>query len=809
MKMLRPLLPALIALAPAGALAAKFEVYPEQINLTFKTDKQTLVVRTTEANGVQRDITSEAKLSIVDPAKAKVTGRTLTPIADGETALKVEWKGESIQLPIKVEKADTAPSISFRNDVMPVFMKAECNRCHGAARGQDGFRLSLWGFDPEGDHFRITREQPGRRINLAVPEASLMLTKSDGSAPHTGGKRFEKGSPLYNTILHWLQAGAPNDPADLPTLTGVELLPNRIVLDSDGSKFKMVVRAKYSDGSDRDVTDIALFLSNNEGTAKLGEDGTVSTGQRGEAFVMARYGKYTVGSQVIVVPKGQKYEWPKLEEKNYVDTLVHKKLQDLRLVPSGLCDDPTFARRAYIDINGVLPTSEQVEEFVNDKDASKREKLVDRLIARHEFVDVWALKWSELLQIATNQQRQMYYKSVISYYSWIKEQLDNNLPLNEIAARLLSANGSNFEYPAANFFLTEPDPLKHAEDTAQAFFGIRIQCAQCHNHPFDRWTMEDYRGFVSFFTQVGRKNGEDPRERVVYNSRAGEAKHPVGDVVVPPKFLGGEAPQGKDADRRQLLADWVRSKDNPWFAKHMANLVWAQYIGRGIVEPVDDVRISNPASNPELLQALADKLVSYNFDLRKIVRDVCTSRTYQLSTRPNETNELDTRNFSHGTIRRMRAEVMYDCISQVTESPTKHKGLPIGARSVEMADGKSSNYFLTTFGRSTREAVCSREEVAPTLSQALHLLNGDTIEGKIAGGQVVEKLLKDGKNADDIIVELFVRCFARKPTNDEITKLKSKLPAPTADNKPAPETKLVLQDVFWALMNSKEFLFNH
>ena len=363
---------------------------------------------------------------------------------------------------------------------------------------------------------------------------------------------------------------------------------------------------------------------------------------------------------------------------------------------------------------------------------------MDELLNRKEFVDVWALKWSELLQIRTSQNNGSY-KSTLGYYTWLHDALEKNTPINEIAREVIAATGSTLENPAAQYYELEQDPLKLAENTAQAFFGIRIQCSQCHNHPFDRWTMDDYRGFVAFFTQVARKNGEDPRERIVFNRGQGESRHPVGDRVVPPKFLGGEAPDCAKKDRRQVLADWIASPENTYFAQHIANLLWGQYMGRGIVEPVDDVRISNPASNPELLDAIAQKLIEYNYDLRRIVRDVCTSRTYQLTTRPNESNALDDRNFAKATIRRMRSEVLLDCITEVTETKDKYRGLPTGARAVEIADGRTSNYFLTTFGRKDRETICSREEVGPTLSQALHLINGDTVEQKITQGGVIKE----------------------------------------------------------------------
>ena len=790
----------------AAETGAAVEVFPADVNLKYVRDKQSLVVRTTEANGVNRDVTADAKFTLADPTKARIEKGVVYPVADGQTTLKVEYQGQSIEVPVKVEEAKTDQPVSFRLDVMPVFMKAECNRCHGAARGQDGFRLSLFGFDPEGDHYRLTRELSGRRINLAIPEESMLVTKAVGAAPHTGGKLFEKDSEMAKTLVRWLAAGAPDDAPDVAKPTSLELLPKKLVLESPGQNFKITVRVHYSDGTDRDVTSLALFLTSNEGSAKISKDGVITTGTRGEAFVMARYATFTVGTQVIVIPKGLKYEWPKVEERNFIDQLVDDKLRNLRITPSGLCDDETFLRRAFIDITGTLPTSEEITRFTSDQDSQRRAKKIDELLARNEFVDVWALKWSDLLQIRTGPNVNLggSPKSTQMYYNWLRDKFQKNVPMNEIARELIGASGSNLESAAVNYYQTETDPLKLAEDTAQSFFGIRIQCSQCHNHPFDRWTMEDYRGFVAFFTQIGRKPGEDPREKIIFNSGGGESRSLVDSHVVPPKFLGGDAPDCVGKDRRQVLADWVASPENPYFPAHMANLVWAQYMGRGIVEPVDDARVSNPASNPELLDALAKKIIEYNYDLRRIVRDICNSRAYQTASRANETNALDDRNFAKATIRRMRAEVLLDCISQVTETTDKEKfkGVPLGGRSVQIADGTTTNYFLTTFGRKDRTAVCSREEVGPTLSQALHLLNGTTIEDKITQGGVVKKLMDSNRTPREVASELYLRCFGRFPAESELVKLEKYWGV--TETQPQ-----AYHDIFWALLNAKEFMFNH
>jgi Protein of unknown function (DUF1553)/Protein of unknown function (DUF1549) len=804
MRRIAIILPLLLATSSSWAANA-FEVFPAEVNLNTQRDRQSLVCRFTEPNGVHRNVTGEAKITVADPTKARIENGTVYPLADGQTTVKVEYNGQAVDLPLKVAAAQTDRPISFRLDVMPLFMRNNCNSggCHGSSRGKDGFMLSLFGYDPAGDYQRITRQQVGRRINLGMPEASMLITKCIGEAPHTGGKLFTKTSESYQTFMRWLEAGAPDDAKDIAEPTSIEILPRQLLLEAPGQKFKITVRAHYSDGSDRDITTLSLFLSSNEGSAKIDPEGVITTGQRGEAFVMARFHTFTVGTQVIIIPKNLQYTKPKAEEWNYVDQLVNAKLDKLRMNPSGICDDETFLRRAQIDITGTLPTPTGIKAFIADKDPQKRAKAIDQLLARKEFLDIWAMKWSELLQLRSGRNNnEGSYKAVLGYYTWIRDQLEKNMPINEMARQLIVASGSNFENPAANYYQLQTDPLKLAEDTAQAFFGTRIQCAQCHNHPFDRWTMADYRGFVAFFTQVGRKNGEDPRERVIFNTSSGDARHPVDNRVIPPKFLGEDQPDCNGKDRRQVLADWVASPKNPFFPRHVANLVWAQYMGQGIVEPVDDARISNPPSNPELADALAAKLIEYNYDLRKLVRDICNSAAYQRATRANESNALDERNFAKATIRRIRSEVLLDCITQATETQDKYRGLPLGARAVEIADGKTTSYFLTTFGRTDREEICAREKVGPTLSQALHLLNGETIESKIAQGGLVQKLMKANMTPREIASELYLRTFSRNPTEQELRKLEEFWGV-------TEEQPKVYTDIFWALMNAKEFMFNH
>ncbi|MCI0746224.1 MAG: DUF1549 domain-containing protein, partial [Verrucomicrobia subdivision 3 bacterium] len=666
----------------------------------------------------------------------------------------------------------------------------------------DGFRLSLFGYDPDGDYHRITREQIGRRINLAIPEESLLIEKGLGAVAHTGGERFKKGDEIYNTLMCWLRAGAPKDQGDVAKVVALDIMPKQAVLEGRGASQKLTVRAKYSDGSDRDVTSLAVFMSNNEPAAKVSNTGLVTAGQQGESFVMARFDTFTVGSQVIVVPKNLPYRFPEeVSEYNYIDTLVHTKLKKLRITPSGLCDDATFLRRIYIDVTGTLPTAEEVRKFVDEPSAGKRDELINELLNRKEFAELWVMKWAELLQIRSRQD-QFSYKAALSYYTWLQDKMLNNVPIDKIVQELITASGSTFKNPAANYYQVQTDTLKTAENTAQVFMGMRIQCAQCHNHPFDRWTMNDYYRFAAFFPRVGRKQGEDPRESIVFDKGDGEVRHPVGNKTMMPKFLGGDMAEIKGESRREALAKWIASPENPYFAKNLANIVWAHFVGKGIIDPADDVRISNPASNPELLDALGAKFTEYGYDFKRLVKDICSSRTYQLSTRANDSNALDDRNFARAAIRRMRAEVMFDCISQVTETKNKFQGLPRGARAVQIADGTVSTYFLTTFGRARRESVCSCEvKTEPNLSQALHLLNGATTNDKIKEGGVVKALLKS-KKPEEIVEELYLRCLSRKPSDKELAKISGFL-----KNNTSPEE--VLNDLFWSLLNSKEFIFNH
>ena len=794
--------------APPDPRIVSIEAFPKEIHLESAADFHRAIVIVRMKDESTHDVTRQAKVTLADPTLAVLSATTLTPKKDGATTLRMEYRGLSTEIPVIVKDSEKPRPISFQLDVMPVLTAAGCNTgsCHGSARGQDGFHLSLFGYDPKGDHFRLTNEMAGRRINNAIPEESLLVTKALGSVPHTGGKLIKPDSASYKTLVEWIRDGAKFDEETVAQPTGIEVRPKEIVMTGEEVRIPFTVRATYSDGTDRDVTPLSIFSSSNDNSVSITKnEGLAASKNRGESFLLARFHTYTEGSQAIVVPADSKYQRPQVPEFNYIDKLVHEKLNKLRIIPADLASDEVFLRRIFLDVVGLPPTVEERARFLTDTRPDKRAALIDELIERKEFTEMWVMKWAELLQIRTfnNGPQQVSYKAALNYYQWLRERIAANMPFNELIRQVLSAKGGTFSSPATNYFQIEQDVLKLTENTAQVFMGTRIQCAQCHNHPFDRWTMDDYYGFVSFFAQVKRKPAEDPRERIVFDE-GGETQHPVTKKNMPPKFLGGPQPEIKNQTRREALAEWLASPENPWFAKNVANIVWAHFLGIGIVDPVDDMRVSNPPSNPELLDALARKFVSDHYDLKKLVRDICNSRTYQLSTRTNETSLNDTRNFSHAMVRRVRAEVLLDCISRVTATPNKFKGLPMGARAVQIADGNTTNYFLTTFGRATRATVCSCEvKMEPNLSQALHLLNGDTTQQRIRQGKLVENQLKDKKEPREIIRTLYLTTLSREPTDMEMEKL---LAAASADPKLQRET---LEDIFWALLNSKEFIFNH
>jgi hypothetical protein len=798
-----------------GALAEKLsqltsiEILPTAFSLETQRDSHKVIVLARFADGTTKDVTKQSGLHLADTKAATLDGDVLKPLADGTTDLIATLGTQTVKATVAVKDAAKDRPVSFKLDIMPIFMRSGCNQggCHGAAKGKDGFRLSLFGFDPDGDYIRLTREMVGRRINLAIPEDSTLIEKSIGSVPHTGNQCFDETTSYYKNMLEWITNGTPKDPDTIATVTGIDIFPKQAVLEGKDNAQQITVRATYSDGTDRDVTNLALFMSNNDPTASVNKAGLVTSGDRGEAFVLARFNVFSVTSQILVIPDHLKYTRPELAEASYIDKLANEKLHKLRILPSPQCSDEDFIRRAYLDVVGLIPTADEHRGFVADKSPNKREALIDTLLQRKEFTEVWVMKWAELLQVRSgvNNNTAPFYKNALLYYNWLQDSIAKNKPLNEIVVELLSASGGTVSNPAVNYYQMEIDPIKTTENIAQVFMGMRIQCSQCHNHPFDRWTLNDYYGFKSFFMQIGRKQTDDPQEVIIFNSKGGDATHPVTGARVAPKFLGGIAPVLKPGeDRRVAMAKWIASPENTFFSRNIANIIWAHFFGVGIVDPVDDVRISNPPSNPELIDALSQKLTAYNFDMRKFVKDITMSQTYQRTSLVNESNESDKRNFAHALVRRVRAEVLLDAVSRITNVPNKFQGLPLGARAVQIADGAISNYFLTTFGRASRTTVCSCEvKMEPNLSQALHLMNGDAVNDRIKQGKVIADAIKTGKQDKEIVENLYLTVFGRTP-NEKETSVVSKAITDAPDSR-----QIVLEDLFWALLNSKEFYFNH
>ena len=822
----------LLALAPTGGdTAPTFRVYPDSVHLSSALDSQRILVVANNHDGSSIDWIDKAVIRIADKTIVSYSNGVLRPLTDGETHITVHARGNSLKIPITVTNATTTPDASFRLDILPIFTAAGCNAgtCHGQAKGKDGFHLSLFGYDPKGDHHALTHELPGRRINTAFPASSLLLEKVTAAVPHTGGRRIEPGSLAYTQLHRWIEAGAHPDPDTIASVTHIEVSPPDILLRGPDKQLQLLVIAHYSDGTDRDITDLAILRTSNEVSAALNPDATIRSGIPGEAFITASYDVHTVGTAVTVLPDTPPSRWydpaANHHPANYIDDLVEHKLRRLRVRPSKICDDETYLRRIFIDVIGTLPTPAERAEFLSDKSPDRRAQLADRLIDRKEFAQLWVMQWAELLRIRSNDDISQ--KAALLYFEWIRDRIGENLPVDEMVRQILGASGGTFTNPPTNFYQVERDDLVLSENIAQAFLGIRIQCAKCHNHPFDRWTQDDYYGFAAFVSQVGRKSAEDPREQIIYDQHSGEISHPVGGRKMPPTFLGGPTPDLGTQDRREALAAWITSPDNPYFARSLANRVWAYFMGPGLVEPIDDFRVSNPPSNGPLLDELSKRLVSYDYDFKQLVRDITSSRAYQRSTQANETNTTDLRNAARAQVRRIRAETLLDLYCQVTEVPQKFAGLPLGARAVEIADGATTNYFLTTFGRSPRETVCACDvSLEPSLSQALHLLNGDAVHQKIAKSGLIPKWLEEGLTPTEILTHIYTRALCRLPSPEELSGLLATLatpPVPTAtpdspittdapattDTPAAPITVAALEDAFWAVLNSREFLFQH
>ncbi|MCM8542733.1 MAG: DUF1549 domain-containing protein, partial [Lentisphaeraceae bacterium] len=698
---------------------------------------------------------------------------------------------------------------------------AGCNTggCHGASRGKDGFSLSLFGYNPKGDYYSLTQEMIGRRINTSIPEKSLLLTKATGEVPHTGGDLFTKDSEHYKTIYNWILKGAPDDKADVPETIKVVLSTERITFNKKGESQAIKVTEHNNDGSTRDVTSLAQFSTNNSSVATVDEHGNITAVGAGDTYVFARFSRFSVGVDIIVLPEGDDFVWKQPKENNYIDKLVYARLQKLHINPSEICDDETFLRRVTVDLAGRTPTVDEYHAFMADNRANKRSIKIDILLESDGFTDLWTAIWAEQLRLVGGQYAPVatHTKAADTFFKWIKKQIHTGRPLNEFVAEMVGASGSNLTNGPANLYtmmVHKPrfDPKVFAADFSQLFMGIQIQCAECHNHPFDRWTMEDYYSLVSFFNGVKRKSGVEARERrIFYDVSAPPAKHLVDGRPMPAKVFDSIEPVPAGGDSRKELAKWLTAPTNKLFSRNLANRIWAQMMGKGVVNPVDDVRVSNPPVNGPLLDALDESLVKSGFKLRSLVRDICNSQVYQLSTKPTKSNKLDTRQFSHSYLKKLRADVLLDSVVTVTGIERRFRGFPEGTKALEYyprmnGDTAGANFgddFFKTFGRSSRATIAASEtKVEPTLTQALHLAVGDTFQARIGAGGKIDKLVKSKSNPNEILDALFIMTLSRKPTELERSELLNLIGETTKDS-------AVYKDIFWGLLNSTEFSFNH
>ena len=748
------------------------------------------------------------------------------------------------------EEAASLPAgtnVTFRNHVQPVLAKFGCSSgaCHGAAAGQNGFKLSLRGYDDEGDFLALTRNALGRRIIPADPGRSLLLLKPTATIPHKGGKRFEVDSLEYKVLSEWIAAGTPGPAERDPRIERIEVLPEHALLEP-GANQRLTVRARFSDGHVENVTRWAKYTSANETVSNVGEDGKVTVVGNGEGAITAWY-LSRIAIATVTVPFTNPVApsvFSAARKRNFIDELVLEKLQSLNLPPSSRCTDAEFIRRAFLDTIGTLPTAEETREFLaacanksggvvefsgdernpaatpslphSDASANARDRLIESLLQRPEFVDYWTCKWSDLLLVSSKRLKP---SAMWTYYRFIRDNVAANTPWDVLVRKIITAQGSTLENGAANFYVLHEDPRLMAETATQAFLGMSINCAKCHNHPLEKWTNEQYYRFANLFARVRAKTGSREGDEIIFASDQGDLVQPLTGKAQPPTPLDGKAlPLDDPRDRRQALAEWLTSRANPYFARSIVNRVWANFFGVGLVNPVDELRVTNPASNEKLLTAAANFLADQKFDLRALMRAILQSETYQRSSEPLPGNKPDARFYSRYYPRRLMAEVLIDAYSQVSGVPTEfrtdlrneNRGLgekyPAGLRAIQLPDTKIASYFLKTFGRPDREKTCECERtVEPNIAQVLHIANGDSINQKLGAKEnTISRQLEANLPPGRILEEAYLSALSRYPTKIEREKMQSAL-----DEAPEAGLRPLVEDLYWALLSSKEFLFNH
>jgi hypothetical protein len=696
---------------------------------------------------------------------------------------------------------------SFRNHVQPVLAKAGCNAgaCHGAAAGQNGFRLSLRGYDDEGDYITLTRQAQGRRINPADPGRSLLLLKATGTIPHKGGKRFEVDSLEYKILSDWIAAGTPGPKDSDPRIERLEVSPAHVVLTNAATQ-QLTVTAHFNNGRSEDVTRWVKYTAANASVTQVNDTGLVNVVGHGEGAITAWYlSRIAIGTVSVPFTNSIAPEvFAKAERRNFIDELVLKKLKELNIEPSGRSSDAEFIRRVYLDTIGTLPSAEEVRKFLADTSASKRDAIIEQLLDRSEFADYWSYQWSDLLLVSS---RNLKPSSMWSFYNWIHDNVSANTPWDVMVRNIITAQGSTVQNGAANFYAIHDNPADLSETASQAFLGMSINCAKCHNHPMEKWTNDQYYQMANLFARVRTKNGAEDGERIVFAAASGDLVQPLrGKPQTPAPLDGAPLPQNFSGDRREPLAAWLTSPENPYFTRSIVNRIWANFFGVGLVENVDDLRMTNPASNEELLSAAARHLVENNYNLKSLMRSILQSTTYQRTSEPLPANKTENRFYSRYYPKRLMAEVLLDAYSQVTGAPTEFKNYPKGLRAIQLPDSKVDSYFLGSFGRPEREKTCSCERTSePSVTQVLHIFNGDTLNQKLATKQnSLTKLLDSKKSPAEIVDEVYLAALSRFPSAEEKLKFQAALEQTKPD-----ELRAAVEDVYWAVLSSKEFIFNH
>ncbi len=800
-----------VVVADAPAL----RVIPPEVTLKGNFAQTQLLITPGTESPTERttDFTPTCVFASSDEAVVTVSasGR-LIPRGNGTATVMVQREGLTGSVAVTVTDVIDAPVVDYYEQVRPVLVKAGCAMaaCHAAQHGQGGFKLTVFGFDAAADRAAIAREGLGRRINPLLPADSLLLRKPTMQTPHGGGRRLIAGSRDYDLLATWIKGGAPGPAAKEPVIEKLVVTPNERA-GEPGLKQQLRVEAHYAGQPPRDVTAWCKFDSLDDGVVQVTGDGLCTVVGRGQAPVMVRYeGQADICTYII--PYGPPATLAGWTDQNFIDTLATEKFRELGIEPSGLCDDATFLRRIFLDANGTLPTADEINEFAADSDPQKRAKWIDRVLGLSDhpqrsiyndrYASYWTLKWSDLLR---NNSRDLQDQGMWALHNWIKGQFRENVTFDKFVNQLVQGKGSVFSNGPASFFLVNNTPNEMAESTAQLFLGSRLQCAQCHHHPFEKYGQDDYYAFAAFFARVGIKTSQEfglfGGERVVIARTGGEVRQPRTGQVMKPKPLDGDAAENT-LDRRIALAQWMTAPTNEAFSKAVVNRYVSYLLGRGLVEPVDDLRPTNPPTNVALMKALSDDFTKSGFDLKHLVKTIMSSRLYQLDSQPTAQNAADNRFYSHFTVRRLGAEALLDAIDFAAGTQTKFKDLPAGTRAIEIPDAEYPDFFLNTFAKPRRVSVCECERPAdPNLAQALHTLNGDVLSGKLADKKGrVAKLLADKKLAPEIITELYLSTLSRSPSQNELTAAEQ-----LVKDYPAPQEGY--EDLLWALMNSKAFLF--